>query len=290
MMVSFIFLCPALVGAATVYLAERKRRRSRWYYIWASFTANVLFVLGAFIFLLEGLVCIIVIAPLFGAIGIFGGSIMGEICRHTNIAKRTLYGIAVLPLTLGGLEAHVPTPSRLDNVERSIFIRSAPETVWREIMNARDIGPDEMNSAWVFRIGVPPPKAGVLEQTPEGLVRKVTMAKDVHFDQVVTDWQENRYVHWRYRVYPDSFPPYALDDHVLVGGYYFDIPDNSYRLTPRDGGTELTIRMSYRVTTQFNWYTEPFAQLLLGNFGEVVLDFYRRRSERATTNQAMEVR
>ena len=70
-----------------------------------------------------------------------------------------------------------------------------------------------------------------------------------------------------------------LDDHVVVGGYYFDVKDTSYALKPNGDGTELRITMGYRVTTQFNWYAEPWARFLLGNFEEVVLDFYRRRSE-----------
>ena len=37
----------------------------------------------------------------------------------------------------------------------------------------------------------------------------------------------------------------------------------------------------YRVSTQFNWYAGPIAALLIGNFSEVILAFYRRRSEAA---------
>ena len=49
MMGSFIILCPMLVGAVTVYLAERKQRRTWAYYFWASFWANVFFVGGTLI-------------------------------------------------------------------------------------------------------------------------------------------------------------------------------------------------------------------------------------------------
>jgi hypothetical protein len=41
------------------------------------------------------------------------------------------------------------------------------------------------------------------------------------------------------------------------------------------------MRMHYRVSTRFNWYAKPVAQVLMNNFGDVILDFYRRRSERA---------
>jgi hypothetical protein len=204
---------------------------------------------------------------------------MGIVCRTTNWPKQTLYSFAILPLILGGIEGSAVTPSKAGFVERNILIQASPEVVWKEIMIARDIKPEEMDHAWIFRIGVPLPLAGVTEQTSTGLVRKITMGKDVHFDQVFTSWKENRYVHWTYKLYKDSFPPYALDDHVMVGGYYFDVNDTSYELVPMGNQTELKIKMGYRVTTQFNWYSEPLARNLLGNFDEVVLNFYKRRTE-----------
>ena len=33
------------------------------------------------------------------------------------------------------------------------------------------------------------------------------------------------------RTWPDSFPPHALDDHVMLGGHYFDVDSTAYRLT-----------------------------------------------------------
>jgi hypothetical protein len=279
MMASFIYLAPAFVGATTVYLAERKYRRTWAFYFWAPFLANVFFVLGTLVILIEGLICAIVIVPVFSVIGMVGGVIMGIVCRVTKWPRHALYSFAVLPLVLGGFEDGVETPTRRGSVERTVLIRAAPEAVWRQIMDARDIAPEEMGNAWIFRIGVPLPLAGVVETSANERVRKIRMGKDVHFDQVFAESRENEYVRWNYRLYPDSFPPYALDDHVVVGGYYFDVHDTSYTLTRTDVGTELKVNMGYRVTTQFNWYAEPLARNLLENFESVVLEFYRHRSE-----------
>jgi hypothetical protein len=242
--------------------------------------ANVFFVIGTLIIMIEGLICAMVIVPFFAVTGIVGGLIMGIVCRVTQWPRHALYTLAVLPLVLGGLEGNLATPSRFGAVERTIVVRAEPHVVWKEIMNAREIKPEEMGRAWIFRIGVPLPLAAVVEPSLGGPVRKMTMGKDVHFDQVFTERSENRYVHWTYRLYPDSFPPYALDDHVLVGGYYFDVKDTSYSLVPVREGTELKINMGYRVTTQFNWYADPLARYLLGNFEDIVLEFYRHRSEK----------
>lgn len=73
MMGSFIYLSPILVGAVTVYVAERKQRRSWAYYFWAPFMANLFFVLGTLLVMIEGLICAIVIVPLFATLGALGG-------------------------------------------------------------------------------------------------------------------------------------------------------------------------------------------------------------------------
>ena len=105
------------------------------------------------------------------------------------------------------------------------------------------------------------------------------MGKGIYFDQVIKNIQEPRYLSWIYRFYPDSFPPHTLDDHVVIGGQYFDLKDTSYTLTPRGNATELKVRIHYRVSTQFNWYADPLARILLGNVEEVNLEYYRQRSE-----------
>lgn len=281
MMVSFALFVPFGVSAITTYLNERRARRSYHYHAMAGVFANGLFVFGTFITLMEGAVCAIVILPLFCGVGALGGLVMAAICRHTNWPKQATYSFAVLPLLLGGVEQQFETPSRWGVVERSLHVAAPPEVIWRYIHRADAIRPAEVEHGWVFRIGVPLPEAGIIESTPKGLVRRIRMGRDVYFDQVVVASEEARRIVFRYRLYDDSFPPYALDDHVVVGGYYFDIPDTEYRLEPEGDGTRLTIRMGYRVTTMFNWYAEPVARLFLGNLGQTLLGFYRVRSEAA---------
>lgn len=279
MMGGFIYFSPFIVGMVTVYVAERIKRRGWGYYFLAPFVANCLYVAGTLLIMIEGLICAVVIIPLFALLGALGGLAMGTICRLTNWPGKAVYSLAFLPLMIGGLESRMPLPDRITTVERKLLIEAAPEVIWREINNARDIEPEEINSAWAYRIGVPVPESGVTERTKDGLVRRIRMGKGIHFDQVVMEWEENRHVRWHYWFYEDSFPPNALDDHVRIGGHYFDIEESSYTLTPRDNATELSISMTYRVSTRFNWYANAIGQYLLGNFEETVLDFYRRRSE-----------
>jgi hypothetical protein len=279
MMSSFVMLVPLLVGAVTVYVAEMQRRRSWAYYIWMPFLANILFVLGTMAILIEGLICAVLIAPLFGTLGAVGGLIMGAVCRKTHWPRQAMYSVAALPLVLGGIEQHLPVPQLERVIEQTRFVRTPPADVWRQIENPNDIAADEVDRAWVYRIGVPVPKAGRTEPTTEGMVRHITMGSGIHFDQLASAWEPNRHVRWTNRFAPDSFPPNTMDEHVKIGGRYFGIGDTDYTLQSVGTGTELRMTVRYRLSTTFNWYAAPVLDFLVGNFEDVILGFYARRAE-----------
>ncbi|HET8699937.1 MAG TPA: SRPBCC domain-containing protein [Gammaproteobacteria bacterium] len=279
MMASFVLLAPVLVGAVAVYLAERTQRRTWGYYFAAGAGANALFVLGTLLILIEGFICVILALPLFALLGGLAGLIAGAVCRFTVRPHRAVAGVAALPLLLGAVERHIPLPRQIDEVSSTLFVAAPPEDVWAALLDAPQIEAREIGAAWMYRIGVPLPLSAVTERRGTALVRHIAMAKNVHFDQVADDWLALRRVRWTYRFAPDSFPPGALDDHVRIGGEYFDVADTEYTLEPAPGGTRLGVRMGYRVSTHFNWYARPIAWLLVRNFEGAALQFYAGRAE-----------
>jgi hypothetical protein len=279
MMSSFTLLVPILVGAVTVYMAERAGRRSWSYYFFAAAAANALFVIGTMVIRVEGLICAVLAVPLFGLVGGLGGILMGAVCRWTKWPRPAIYSFAALPLLLGGLEQNLPLPQGVRSVDRICIVSASPESVWKNLTVARDIRPYEIDTAWMYRIGVPLPSSAVTELADGTQVRHITMGKGIRFDQIAADWQPNRRVRWIYRFTNDSFPPGALDDHVRIGGQYFDVIDTDYALHKVNAGTELRVTMHYRVSTAFNWYTQPIADFLVGNFEEAALRFYANRAE-----------
>lgn len=284
---AFFLLSPVVVGAVTVYAAERSHRHAWGYYFGAAALANLLFVLGTFLVYIEGLICTILAAPWFAVIGGIAGLAMGAICRWTGRPRTTLLSVAALPLVLGPLEHRLPLPNTVDTVSAVRLIDASPDRVWQAISYAENIQPEEIGSAWMYRIGVPLPLSALTEESNGERVRHIEMGKGIRFDQVVVDWEPERRVRYTYRFVPDSFPPRALDDHVRIGGDYFDLQDTEYLLEPTPDGTRLSVRMSYRVSTHFNWYARLVGRLLVGNFEKTALDFYARRAERPVEAAAL---
>lgn len=277
---AFIFIVPIVVGMVTVYLAERQHRRDWFYYAAAPCVATALFVAGTMLIMLEGLICAIVIIPMFAVLGAVGGLVMGAVCRLTNWPRPMLHSFGALPILLASLGSVLPAPAEIGSIESSVLINAPAAVVWRQLNDIDNIRPDEMAHAWAMRIGVPLPTSGKTRQTPQGLVRESRWGKMVHFDEVIQEWQPERYMRWTYRFAMDSFPRQALDDHVVIGGHYFDLIDTSYTLSPEGSATRLTTRVHYRISTQFNFYADWAAQFLLGNLCEVGLHLYKDRSER----------
>ena len=184
----------------------------------------------------------------------------------------------MLPLIFGSFENQLPRDHRERVQEREIFVAAPPTAVWRELVDTRDIRREEVGAAWMYRIGVPVPSAGTGELLDGEHLRHITMGKGIRFDQVATEWLPGERVSWAYRFGPDSIPAGALDDHVRIGGEYFDLGETTYSLRPDGAGTRLSVRMRYRVSTHFNWYAGPVADLLVGDFAARILEFYARRA------------
>jgi len=279
MLSSFIVGSPLLVGVVTVYVAELEERRTWTYYFVAPVLGTALYVVGSLALLIEGWICAILIIPVFALLGGLAGLAMGAFCRMTNWPRQHVVScIVLLPLLGGAFEHHVPNADRERTQTRELFVAATPGQVWRELVDTRDIESGEVKSAWMYRIGVPLPTAGAGEFRAGEHLRHITMGRGRRFDQVAVEWRENQRVSWRYRFDQDSFPPGALDDHVRIGGEYFDLGDTTYELRPEGDGTHLTVHMRYRVSTHFNWYAGPVADLLVGDFAEKILDFYGRRA------------
>jgi hypothetical protein len=279
MMGSFVVLAPILVGGMTVVVADYHARRSWLYYFGAGALANVYFVLGTLLILYEGLICVIVAAPLFAVLGGLAGLAAGAVCRFTRWLRATVYSLALLPLVLGAIEHRLPLPSAFETVVATRLVAASPEEIWPHLLDAPRIAPDEIGGAWMYRIGAPLPLDATTERVGAELVRHIEMGRGVRFDQVAAEWEENRRVKWSYRFAADSFPPGALDDHVRIGGHYFDLIDTEYVIEPTAVGSRVTVSMRYRVSTRFNWYARPLARFLVGNFEDTALAFYAVRAE-----------
>ena len=278
MLWSFLVLVPLLIGCLTVYFSGGRERN--WLYcLFAPWLPVLAFVIGSALLLIEGSICIAMALPLFLGVSSLGGLSMWLALKWFRPSSTVVHSLLLLPLLAGAWERGQPMPTELRTSEASVQIAARPEVIWTLINHANAIQPSEMSSGLAYRIGVPYPQSARTVETPTGRVRKLQWARGVRFDEPISDWQENRYIRWTYSFPPGAIPADALDEHVVLGGRYADLVDTSYRLTPMNGGTRLDIRVTYRISTNFNWYASVWGKLLVDDAAGTILAFYKNRAE-----------
>jgi len=285
MSMAFAVIVPVVVGAITIYMAEKSARRSVLFYIFAPWLSVCLFVAGTAAALIEGSICIAMALPMFLGLASLGGLVMGAVCRWLNRPIRTLQSVTILPLVFALAQTGQPLTEVTHTISRSVYISSAPEAIWNQITSPGNIHSDEIQDGVAYLIGVPYPVEAQLDKPGVGGIRHSVWQRGVAFDEIITHWERLHEISWQYQFNPDSFPPGSMDDHVVLGGRYFKLDNTSYILTPYAGGTRLDINISYRVNTGFNWYAAPMAKLLISNEADTLLNFYKHRAEPERTRE-----
>ena len=114
-----------------------------------------------------------------------------------------------------------------------------------------------------------------------GSVRTATFAGGVTFVETVHDWNRNRDLAFSIRALTDRIPAVTLDEHVTIGGPYFDVLDGRYRIEPLgDDRVVLHLTSRYRLSTGVDFYAGPWCDYVMRNIQETILEVIRDRCER----------
>jgi len=282
MSMAFLLGSPFVIGALTAYGRSRSSRLTLAEAIALPWLTIILMLLGCAVTLLEGSICLVIMSPLFFFLGSFGGLVMFAVLLAIPKPPSALPSLAVLPLLMLLFEAQVPRPERWIELRDAVEVDAPADVVWNQILVARDIRADELPSSLVHAIGVPRPMEGVNVVGEDGEVRTSRWERGIVFRAHVVERDAPHAIRWQYAFDAHSFPPGSMDDHVAIGGRYFDLHDTKFNLEPLPGNrTRLEIVARYRVQTPVNAYAVPVTKLLGRDFLATILGLYKGRSERA---------
>jgi len=279
MSAAFLLGTPTVIGALTI-LGLKDKNPSILRMMFSPWITVALMLFGCAITLLEGSICLVIMAPLFLLLASIGGLVMGLTIRFTNRTRSELSSVALLPMLMLMADSNLPVQPRVLELRRSVEVKAPPQVIWKEILEARNIHPEELPLSFPHLIGVPKPVEGINFQTPEGEVRQSRWEKGVNFVGIVTSRDDNHSIGWRYAFNAHSFPKGSMDDHVAIGGKYYDILDTTFNLTPADGQvTRLEIVAHYKVNSCINFYAIPISRWMGNSFIDSILGLYKSRSE-----------
>jgi uncharacterized membrane protein YhaH (DUF805 family) len=268
---------PFVIGATTAYFANRKRdlgiSRTMGLVAGATALGGVALVVAA----LEGLVCIVLAAPLGLGVALVGGLLGRGSARYAaGSPRQTLPGLALLPLVFA-LESTWSATTSFVTYE-TIEVHAPREAVWRAIVRMEPI--DEP-LALPFRLGVAYPIEG--EVIGEGVtaMRHGRFSTGIAVERV-TEWVPNQKL--AFAVVNDvpamhELSPYAHVHAPHVIGY-FRTTDTSFELVPRpDGRTRIIERTSHELRLDPVLYWLPLARWVIHENNARVLNQIRRQAE-----------
>ncbi len=279
---SFLFLGPFVAGAITVAQATRKDPWpvSAWILApWIPILANMLLALAI---AWEGIICVVFIVPPAMISASLGGILAGALQRHWHRAasRRTLYCFAVLPLFLAIAETQLNQPLQTRTVDTSLVIHAPLAVVWRNIERVPPIAPAELRHSWTNAIGFPRPVEATLSHEGVGGVRNASFERGLTFTETITDWQPNQRIVFTIQADTSAIPTTTLDEHVTVGGRFFDVLTGEYDLhTLPNGDTLLHLSSQERLSTDFNLYAALWSDAVMRDMQSNILHVIRTRCE-----------
>ncbi|MGD0192639.1 MAG: SRPBCC family protein [Rhizomicrobium sp.] len=255
------FVSPFLIGAITAYLANRNGdigfRRTTSVVAAAAFL-GALSLLGV---ALEGLICIIVAAPL-AVLAALLGSVFGRAAAlHTRrSATQPLMSVALLPLVFIS-ERLLPPSIRFDTQE-SIDISAPRPKVWDAIVH---MAPLTEEPALPFRFGVAYPVAARMTGQGVGAMRVGVFSTGIAVERV-TEWRPNKLFAFAVLSNPPAMhelSPYRTVNAPHLRGY-FTTSFTSFELIPLGGGrTRIVERTQHELKLDPVFYWLPMARFII---------------------------
>ena len=287
--VGFVLFTPFAMGFMTVFVIERRKAQRIWtwfLYPWIPVLASVA---AAGIFLWEGLICIVMFIPIALVAATVGGvaaGLIGRMVRSRASRNASLACVVFLPFLITPFEHELLSQRDLRSVESAIDIKAPPLVIWSNIERVPAIHPAELQTSWSHAIGFPNPIEATLSKEGVGGVRNATFERGVLFIETVDTWEPQHHLGFSIRAQTAGIPKTTLDEHVTVGGQYFDVLRGDYELEPLPNGTtRLHLRSLHRVSTDLNWYAHLWTDSIMRDLQVRILQVIRDRCERETARQ-----
>ncbi len=284
MSITFLNLTPFLAGLLTVLLDKKPYLSFLELYLNSLIIAliqflAICFVLGV-IFGVESFVCIVLALPIYLA-AIFIGCAIGCLIRKYYVKKPPFLSIGILPFLILPIETNfLEARDDIRTVESVKIIAAPADVIWSEIISMQSIHETEVPWSFAHNImQIPKPVSAKLDAEKVGGVRIVNWQNDVTFDEIITRWEPNRFMEYKWKFYSKSFPKGTVDDYLEIGGKYLDIQTGGYHLKPLgENTTEVSLFTTYRSTTRFNFYTAAWARFLIDDFHNAILTIAQARA------------
>lgn len=280
MSVTFLFCLPVIVGVLTIYFSSIENVRKFTYRFFAPWLPILLFFVLTLAFALEGWACWLMALPLFLFSSTVGGFIAGYFKLKNHENKVYVSVLALLPLFLSPMEKMVSLISGTYEAYTCIDIHASADKIWSNVTRVKEIE-EEQDKGWLTRtLGFPRPVKAELNFEGVGAYREASFTKGLVFHETVSEYVHQKKMVFSIKAYPHEIPSTTMDEHVVIGGSYFDVLNGTYELEKLNETTyRLHLYSHFKMTTTFNFYASWWAKWIMKDIQNNILQIEKLRAE-----------
>ena len=113
-----------------------------------------------------------------------------------------------------------------------------------------------------------------------GGTRQAIFSKGLVFEEVVKKYEDKKKMHFSIRADPHAIPSTTMEEHVVIGGDYFDVLDGTYELEKRsDSIYRLHLYSHFTLRTTFNFYASWWAGWIMKDIQNNILQVIQTRCQ-----------
>lgn len=280
---SFIIGVPVVLGFITVRFGEYRAKYGWFRRVFTPWLASLAYLGCCLALNLEGIICVVLWLPLALLLSSLGGLIAGLLLWFFPSDRSKNYcvlAVALLPFVAAPIESMKQAATQVRTVETDIEINAPAGVVWQQIRSVPKISEAEQSFDFSHLLGFPRPVEAVLQGEGVGAVRYARFEGKVLFTERVTEWEERKRLAFTIKADTMDIPPTTFDEHVTVGGRYFDVLRGCYWIEEQGPGrTLLHLSSDQRLSTGFNFYSHLWTEALMADLQNYILKIIKRRCE-----------
>ncbi|MEY4931407.1 MAG: hypothetical protein RI909_2131 [Bacteroidota bacterium] len=280
MSLSFLFCLPTAVGALAIYFSNVEQVRKLWYRVFMPWIPVFVFLIITLAVALEGWACWLMVLPLFLIAASLGGLLGGYFKMKKQSANLSISVLALLPLFMSPIEAMVGSIPGTYQAYTFIDINAPADVIWSNVTRVREIN-EAQDKGWLTRtLGFPRPVKAELNYEGVGAYREAIFTNGLVFHETVSEYIHQQKMVFSIKAYPHEIPSTTMDEHVVIGGAYFDVLNGTYELEKLTDTTHrLHLYSHFELNTTFNFYASWWARWIMKDIQNNILQVEKQRAE-----------
>ncbi|MBX2895217.1 MAG: hypothetical protein KF763_07235 [Cyclobacteriaceae bacterium] len=260
---SFIIV-PIIMGAISAWYWHPLQLKTRAYIGWSA-VSTLIACLASFIFLKEGVICLLIVSPLMLVFTVTGALLARMVYnRKNNTLNSSLVGFVLLVLLADTFSSH----KNLQLVSDTLIVNAPIEKVWPHVVEYKPITSKE--NYWLFKIGMPSPVQSTVDGYEAGAGRKCIFSNGYVFDEKMVVFKPNDELTFDIISQPH--------DPEIMG--HIDIVRGQFILKNNGDGTTTVIGNSwYKLYVFPGWYFNLWSESITRNVHLRVMEHIKILSE-----------